>query len=401
MIDLSCTTFHVPLVDQRPPLAYSIVNEVHWYSKVARHSGVETVLKYTMKYAYIMGGRDLVKTFQKACIRCRILAKRTIDISMGPISQYNLTIASAFYISQVDIFGPFQSYSRHNKRATVKIWFLVFCCCTTGAISIKLMEDYLTPSFMLAFIRFPCAVGYPKILLPDEGSQLVKGCKEMQLCFHDIQHRLSIEYGVEYNTCPVGVHYMHRKVERKIRGVQESMTKTLQHNRLSMIEWKTLGDEIANCANDLPLAIGNVVSDLENLDILTPTRLMKGRNNDRGPSGPLYVSGKPDKILESNFNIFRTWFNCWIISHVPKLMCQPKWLNSDRDIKVGDIVMLKKSDKEYSGASQYGKIKSLSTTRDDKIRAAEIEYMTHTEKNKRCSSRDIRDLRYKSYDTSS
>ena len=56
MIDLSCTTFHVPLVDQRSPLAYSIVNEVHWYSKVARHSGVEPALRYTMKYAYIMGG---------------------------------------------------------------------------------------------------------------------------------------------------------------------------------------------------------------------------------------------------------------------------------------------------------------------------------------------------------
>ena len=126
------------------------------------------------------------------------------------------------------------------------------------------------------------------------------------LCFHDIQHRLSIEYGVEYNTCPVGAHYMHDKVERKIKGMQESMIKTSQHNRLSMIEWETLGDEIANCANDLPLAIGNVVSDLENLDILTPNRLMKGRNNDRGPSGALYVNAKPDKIIESNFNVFKT-----------------------------------------------------------------------------------------------
>ena len=48
-----------------------------------------------------------------------------------------------------------------------------------------------------------------------------------------------------------------------------------------MIEWETLGDEIAKSANDLPLAVGNVV-----LDILTPNRLMKGRNNDRSPSGP-------------------------------------------------------------------------------------------------------------------
>ena len=86
MVDLLCTTFHVPLVDHRSPLAYIIINEVHLYNKVARHSGVETVVRYTMRYAYTMGGRDLVKIFRKACIRCRILAKRTKDISVGPIS---------------------------------------------------------------------------------------------------------------------------------------------------------------------------------------------------------------------------------------------------------------------------------------------------------------------------
>ena len=49
---------------------------------------------------------------------------------------------------------------------------------------------------------------------------------------------------------------MHGKVERKIRGVQESTTKTLQHNRLSMIEWENLGDAIATV---LMIYFGNVV----------------------------------------------------------------------------------------------------------------------------------------------
>ena len=35
----------------------------------------------------------------------------------------------------------------------------------------------------LAIIRFSCAYGYHKMLMPDEGSQLMKGCKEMQLYF--------------------------------------------------------------------------------------------------------------------------------------------------------------------------------------------------------------------------
>ena len=38
---------------------------------------------------------------------------------------------------------------------------------------------------------------------------------------------------------------------------------------------------IANKINDLPLALGNVVSDFETMDMLTPSRLRLGRNNNR------------------------------------------------------------------------------------------------------------------------
>ena len=61
MIDLTTSTFIVPIVDHFSPLAFSIVNEVHWYHPVAKHSGNETVLRYTWKYAHIIEGRDLVK----------------------------------------------------------------------------------------------------------------------------------------------------------------------------------------------------------------------------------------------------------------------------------------------------------------------------------------------------
>ena len=49
MRDLCSTTFFVPMIDKHSPLAYSIINEVHWHNKVAKHSGMETVLRYTLK----------------------------------------------------------------------------------------------------------------------------------------------------------------------------------------------------------------------------------------------------------------------------------------------------------------------------------------------------------------
>ena len=56
-LDLTSASFCVPIMDSVSPLAYSIVNEIHWYNNDAKHSGVETVLRYTQKIAFIIGGR--------------------------------------------------------------------------------------------------------------------------------------------------------------------------------------------------------------------------------------------------------------------------------------------------------------------------------------------------------
>ena len=113
-----------------------------------------------------------------------------------------------------------KAFSIANKRATIKVWFLIFCCCTTGAIDIRVMEDYSTDAVVLAFIRFSCRFGYPKYALPDAGGQLVKACVDMQYSFNDTKNRLLADHGIQYMPCPVGAHYQPREIERKIREVK-------------------------------------------------------------------------------------------------------------------------------------------------------------------------------------
>jgi len=114
------------------------------------------------------------------------------------------------------------------------------------------MDNYSTPSFLQAFARFACQVGYPKFLLPDEGSQLLKACESMKLNFYNTRHQLHTDHHVTFQVCPVGGHHIHGKVERKIRG-SKSPWRML---------WETLVAEITNSINDLPLALGNVVGEL-------------------------------------------------------------------------------------------------------------------------------------------
>ena len=52
---------------------------------------------------------------------------------------------------------------------------------------------------------------------------------------------------------------------------------------MSVLRWETISGEVSNAINDLPLALGNIVSDFENMDVITTNRLKLGRNNERSP----------------------------------------------------------------------------------------------------------------------
>ena len=393
MLYLTSSTFCVPIVDKYSPIAYSIINETHWYHPVAKHSGVETVLRYVTKQAFILEGREQVKIIRKNCERCRYLLKRTVEVFMGPVSNHNINIAPAFYVSQIDLAGPFLSYSPHNKRTTVKIWYLVVCCTTTSTINIKVMEDYSTSGFIQAFMRLSCEVGYPKIPLPDEGSQLVSRCKNMKISYQDLKGKLHKDMGISFEKCPVGGHLedMHGKVERKIKQVKESIEKSNSKERLSILQWETLGSESANCINDLPLAIGDVKSDLENIDLITPNRLRLGRNNDRSPIGNVTITEKAGKFLEQNRRIFNVWFECWLISHVPKIMKQPKWFQNDANVKPGDIVLFLKAE-NLSGHYMYGMIVNVEIGKDERIRTVIVKHRNSNESTDRTTRRAVREL---------
>ena len=391
-LDLAASTFCVPITDVHSPVACSVVAETHWHSPDVSHGGVESVLRYAQQTAYIIGGRALVKCMKKTCPRCRFLQKKGVRVAMGPVSDDNLRIAPPFFVSQVDICGHFSAYSPANKRATLKVWFVVFCCTVTGATDCRIMEDYSADGFMMAFARFACRFGYPQKLLPDEGGQLVKGCKEMIISMSDIKQKLSVEHGVEFETCPVGAHNAHGKVERKIQEVKRSLEKCVGNKRLSILQWETLGQQISNSINNLPIGLGNKTEMLENLDILTPNRLLLGRNNNRCPTAPLEVSHDVRKIVQSNNEIFKAWFKEWLISFVPNLLDQPKWFVSDRSVAVGDVVLILKSDRAFDLQYQYGLVVTTMEGKDGLIRSVEVEYQNPGEDTKRRTKRGVREL---------
>ena len=99
------------------------------------------------------------------------------------------------------------------------------------------------------------------------------------------------------------------------------------------VQWETVAAEVSNAINDLPLALGNIVSDFKNMDLIIPNRLKLGRNNERSPVSPMKVVGNHPRVLEENKKIFNIWFETWLISHILKLMEQPKWFHPSQKNK--------------------------------------------------------------------
>ena len=49
MKDLSMLTFCVPVLDRLSPVAFSVVNDIHWNDFTAKHAGIETTSRFVLK----------------------------------------------------------------------------------------------------------------------------------------------------------------------------------------------------------------------------------------------------------------------------------------------------------------------------------------------------------------
>ena len=93
-----------PVIDRFSPLAYSIAEFIHRVK--ANHRGYENCYRESLSHIFIIQGLSLFRELNEDCIKCTKLRGQQIQAAMGPVSDAQLTIAPAFWISMADIMGP-------------------------------------------------------------------------------------------------------------------------------------------------------------------------------------------------------------------------------------------------------------------------------------------------------
>ena len=394
MFDLNPLSFCQPIVDRFSPIAYSIMIQVHW--SVVNHLNATCTFRESLSQAYIIGGRELAQEVRKSCVFCRRFKAKLLDAEMGKIHDTRLSIAPPFTVCQVDLLGPYSAQCEHNHRATVKVWGVIFKDPASGAVFVHAMSRCDTSAFVQAYTRFAARFCHPQKLYPDEGSQLIHACKEMELSWIDVAHTLNAEHGVgvEFHPCPVGGHNVHGVVERSVQEVKKLFNTVYRGVKLDLLGFETAFGWISNELNNLPICIGSRYRDLDHLDLLTPNRLIHGRSNKRALSGCCMI-GSPSSMLARMEEVFQAWWKAWHDEKVADFIAKPvKWLKSDRPLQVGDVVIfLKTGEEQVLGEPiwRIGRILEVEESeRDFQVRTVLIEYKNAQEMKSRTTRRSVR-----------
>ena len=84
-------------------------------------------------------------------------------------------------------------------------------------------------------------------------------------------------------------------------------------------------------------------------------------------------------ILKANETVLNSWFDNWLLMHVPSIVDQPKWFKNDHNLKGGNIVLFLKQDLALSKNYQSGMV-VLYEKSSYVICKGKIKYRNHMEK---------------------
>ena len=393
-LDLSPLSFVKPILDRYSPVSYAVMTYAH--VELARHGNSCATLRESRAVAFVIQGRSLAEEVRLNCPFCTRYKARMLERAMAKIHDNRLVVAPPFFYSQVDLFGPLEASCEHQHRAKVKVWGCVFKCTSSCAVAVFCMQDYSTAAFVQTYTRFASRFGHPKKLFIDPGTQLMSACKSMEISSVDLENELTVKHkvGLEFEVCPPGAHHRQGMVERSIREIRKLFVQIFQGLKLSVLSYETAFSFISNELNNFPIGVGSKTENLEKVDLITPNRLIMGRNNREALSGIALIDQSAAKLIQQNRDVQESWWSAWTDKKIADFVPKPsKWQNDWGEISPGDIVIFKKQEHALgSPVFRLARVTEVVIDKDGKTRKVKCQYKNDGEQGYRVVVKDVRQV---------
>ena len=309
---------------------------VRYYHTASGHVGREHVLSLCRQKYWIVGARSAVRRILKNCTACR--ARRAVPMCQRMADLPGDRVAAGqppFTGTGVDLFGPFIV---KRGRVELKRYGCLFTCLAVRAVHIEVVQSLDTDSFINAFQRFICRRGQVRLMRSDNGTNFVGTVKELNIDqnrMNDFLRRRSIEW--HFN--PPTASHMGGVWERQVRTVRKVLDGVMKQQTLDDEGLSTLLCLVESVVNSRPLTI--ISDDVNDLNPLTPNHLLLLQSG----AAPLLTetaqqdvySRKRWRQVQYLANIF---WKRWTREYLPTLSLRQKWTKAQRNVKVGDTVII-------------------------------------------------------------
>ncbi|GAA6111703.1 uncharacterized protein LOC125145112, partial [Tachysurus ichikawai] len=245
----------------------------------------------------------------------------------------------------------------------------MFCCMSSRAVHIEVIESMDTSSCINALRRFFALRGPAKQLRSNCGTNFIGTCKELGM--DKVVQKYLSEQGCSWEFNPPHSSHMGGSWERLIgiaRRILDSMFLQLK-TRLTHEVLCTLMAEVTAIINARPLL--PVSADPEQPFILSPSMLLTQKTGVPPPPGDLTDKDLYTKQWRQVQALANQFWTRWRREYLPCLQHRPKWTVLRRNLQVGDLVLLR--DKQTSrNCWPMARISAIFPGKDGHVRKVEV-----------------------------
>ena len=163
-------------------------------------------------------------------------------------------------------------------------------------------------------------------MFPDGDGALIKAFTRGEINLEDLSGNLYRSRGILFEICPPQSHSSHGWVERVIRSLQDSFSRSgASQSRCTATGWMTMGKALERGVNNIPIGFLYDKSTVQGnpiLRVLKPSSLKGFNASDRAPKGLFSIPNMPKDHFSKVETVYNTWAQCWATSYLPAILLE-------------------------------------------------------------------------------
>jgi len=242
------------------------------------------------------------------------------------------------------------------------------------AVHIEVLHSLDTDSFISALQRFICRRGQVKEIRSDNGTNFVGAEKELRTAIlkwnNDKIDNFLRQKTIQWRFNPPTASHMGGVWERQIRSVRKVLSSVMKEQVLDDESLTTVFCLAESVINSRPITV--VSDDHRDLEPLTPNHLLLLREDPVLPPGDFVMqdiySRRRWRQVQYLADVF---WRRWTREYLPLIQLRQKWLQSSKNIAVGDIVIVM-DDNAPRNAWNIGRVIETLPSSDGLVRTVKV-----------------------------